>query len=234
MIIKTCNYEKQSSIHIGYMTEAGVWQMQPVFPPRLFVSPPVTPYLYLHYTPLLPSKPVGVAGELQVAPSLVYGANCIVNSTQCNLLFNNGKVLSQKETSSCGVLSPGKASPGSAIWRPASHLCPGPTTWLWLHGLQLEIRSSECSACVSGPLKFPEHTHPLCVPHSTGCLHARQTLVPEPTQLWIREAVAMLYYSGGGSTKINLFQNNVCLPLRNHPQISTCYHFGRFLSFKYL
>lgn len=84
------------------------------------------------------------------------------------MLFNNGKVLSQKETSSCGVLSPGKPSPGSTIWRPALYLCTGPTRWPWLHWLQLEIRSSECSACVSGPLKFQEQTHTLCVPHSTA------------------------------------------------------------------
>lgn len=49
------------------MTEAGIWQMQPVFPPSLFVSPPITPYLCLHYTSLLPSKPVG-AGRLTSSP----------------------------------------------------------------------------------------------------------------------------------------------------------------------
>ena len=145
------------------MTRAGLWQMQPILPPSLFLSSPHNPTLVL---------------TLYLSPSLYtcFGGNQKYPLHQSKVLItvwilqghllNSHMVLNQKRPSNGGVLSPGAFHPGSAVWRPAHT----PLPWTLLGGAGCIGLSQKSGALSAQPVSLwpPEvsgtETHSVCAP----------------------------------------------------------------------
>lgn len=154
--------------------------------------------------------------------------------------------LAKKGPSGGGVSSPARPHPASPMWRPScstwckAGLCshhthisaPGPARSCQSHWLELEVRSPECSACISLATPGFRNQHTLCVPLSPAVFTLDKFWYQ--TQLNRSKKLLPCCVITGALGKCTFPKKTMYLLLPNHSQISLCYHLDRCLSQKYL